>query len=198
MKPIQQWTSADIIDFFKSVDKKTWIQIGVGTAIAVVLLIFIVWPAWVVRLDVRKQIKTIENQMKSLETLGPKRDQWVKDKAEYIKIIEAAKKRLFAPGETSLLLGQISKKAEEAKISITSSMPKEYDAKFPDPFDKQYESSLYQYSLEGGYHEVGKFLASIESNEKLLQVQTVQINPSDTSDKQHIATVLVTAVAVKK
>lgn len=198
MKPIQQWTAADIIDFLKSVDKKTWIKIAVGAGIAAVLIVFIVWPAWIMRLDIRKQIKTIEGQMKSLETLGPKRAEWLKNKELYLKIIEEAKKRLFIPQETSLLLGQISKKAEDAKISIISSMPKEYDSKFPPPFDQQYDASLYQYSLEGGFHEVGKFLASIESNDKLLQLQTAHILPNEASQKSHSATVLVTAVAIKK
>ena len=44
MKPLNQWTSAEVIEFVKRVDKKTWVMIGSGVAASLLILVFFCDP----------------------------------------------------------------------------------------------------------------------------------------------------------
>ena len=198
MKPIQQWSAQEIIDFLKKVDKKTWIKVGLGVLAVIGTLIFIVWPAWFQRLEIRTKIKTIESQVKTLETLNKKKPEWLKNKSGYEKFIREVKQRIFMPGESSLLLGAISKIANESNVSIVASQPKEFNEKFPSPFDEQYEASLYDFVVEGSYHDLGNFAGRIESNPKILRFQRFHLKPNETNNKKHIGELSLSAVSFKK
>ncbi|MBI3317159.1 MAG: hypothetical protein HYZ85_04055 [Candidatus Omnitrophica bacterium] len=197
MKPLQQWTSNDIIDLIKKVDKQTWIKIAVITAVSAAFLFFIFWPAWVTRLEIRGKIKSTKEQMKTLGNLSEKRATWLRNKEDYDSLIKGAKERLFSPEEASLLLGHVSKLAKESNVGIISAVPKVYETAFPKPFDEQYSVNLYDFTVEGGYHEVGAFISNLESNAKLLQIQRVKILPNDDLPKKHTAHVSLTAVSAK-
>ena len=198
MKPIKEWTSQDILDFLKSVDKKTWIKIGIGVLIAAFLIFFIVWPAWFKRPAVRTQIQTFENQLRTVETLGKKKDAWEKDKKKYSEFIQNSKTRVYMPGETSLLLGAVSKLAKETHVSIISSQPQPYDEKLPPPYDQQYEGSMYIFSVEGNYHELANFIGKVESNPKVLRIKLFEIKPEEKNQKSHTADITLSAVSNKK
>ena len=105
---------------------------------------------------------------------------------------------MYKPGESSLLLGVISKMAEESKASVIASKPTEYAEKFPLPFNDQYEGNSYDFSLEGGYHDLGTFISKIESNDKLLRVQSFSIRPQEDGAEKHLADVNLSAVSFKK
>lgn len=189
---------AQVIDFFKKVDKKTWIQLGAAAVGLLVLAFVVVWPAWFKRLEIRKQIKMIEGQIQSVETLSLKKAEWLKNKESYFKLIQGAKGRLHQPGETALLLGAISKLAKESGVSIVSSQPKESASKFPPPFDGLYEASLYDFTIEGGYHDLGKFASQVESNPKLLRIQVFNLKPKEGTPKIQTAGISLSAVSFKK
>ena len=198
MKPIQQWTTADIIELLKGVDKGTWIRIGIGSAAAFILIYFLIWPAWVARPGIYKEIKAIETQIQTTNTLYRKKPELEKNRDEDMKYIQAQKTRLYLPGESSLLLGAISKKAEASKVSVIGSKPVDYLEKFPVPFDAQYEGSAYIFTLEGGYHDLGGFISKIETNEKLLRIQSFHLQPQNDNPQKHVADLSLSAVSIKK
>ena len=197
MKSIKPLTKADVIDFFKKIDKKTWIKIGAGTAAGIALLFFIVWPAWVGRIGVRMQVKDLETQITTTQNLLHRQPQLIKDKIKYLATSHEVKGRLFETGGGALLLGVISKMAQESNVSIVSSSPKPFDGKFPPPFDGLYEASAYDFTVEGGYHDLAIFISKIENYEKILRIQSYHVNPQDKNPEKHLAAISLTAVSVK-
>ena len=131
MKPISQWTSTDVIELLKSIDRPTWIKIGSGAGAGILFIVFIAIPAWLLRPGLKGRLSDIEGQIKMVETLTLKKPILLKTKADTIAFINGSKERLFKSGETSLLLGTISKLSNESKVSIIASSPKEVPEKFP-------------------------------------------------------------------
>ena len=197
MKPINQMTTKEIVDFLKSVDKKTWIKVGAIAAAALVVFMVIIWPAWFKRVQVHMEIKNVEAKIQSLNTLRGKKEEWLKNKDLYNQNILDVKNKLYKPGESALLLGEISKLANESKISIVASRPKDEPLKYPPPFDQQYLANLYDFSVEGGYHQLGQFVANLESFPKLLRIQEFHIVPRENNPQSHTADIQLSAIALK-
>lgn len=198
MKPFYQWTGEDLVFFLKSVDKKTWIKVGIGAAIFTVIFVVFIWPAWFSRVEVKNKIKGIETQIIRLQTLRRKEKGWMQDKEDYQNFIQEVKERLHAATETSLLLGLISKLASQSDVSIIASRPHNTSPEFPKPFDAVYEAHLYDFTVEGGYHEMGEFISRIESNPKILQIQLFHMNPREKNPGVHIANLTISAASGKK
>lgn len=201
MKPLNQWTAADVInllELLKKVDKKIWIRVGIGVVAFAILFGLIIWPAWFRRVQIRSQIAKVKGQIITVETLNRKKPEWLQNQSDYTKFIQSAKERLYMPGETSLLLGAIAKLADESKINIVASRPKDLVDKFPVPFDEQYEGNIYDFTVEGSYHALGEFISKIESNPKLLRVRLFLLDPKEVSPETHIADVSLSAVSFKK
>lgn len=196
-KPFTQWTGADFIAFAKSVDKQTWIRVGIATLILSVFGYFIAHPAWFKRAALKQQIAATEGQIIRLQTLKRNERGWREDKENYLKYIKSVEARLYLPGETALLLGKISKLAEQSGVSIVSSNPQESAAvSFPEPFKQKFKPGLYDFVVEGGYHQLGDFVSRIEAYPKILRIETFQINPIEDSPDRHIAKMTLSAVSL--
>ncbi len=198
MKPLNQYTTAEILEMLKKVDKKTWIKIGAGATIFFAVAYLFIIPAWIKRLEVKAKIKDLENKMQITQNLLRKQPILLKDKEKFLGLANEVKGRLYQPGEASLLLGLVSKFAEESKVSVVASTPKPFDGKFPPPFDAQYEASLYDFTVEGGYHDLATFISRIESHTKVLRVQRYNLRPQEDKPLTHLADVSLSAVSVKK
>lgn len=200
MKPLNQWSVQDIRGVIQGIDRKAWIKIGAGVTGAVVFLVFIFWPAWMLRPGVRRQVRELEDKIRVMETLTVRRPVLFKTKEDSLKVIQAAKEQLFQPGGTTLLLGSISQLADESKVKIIASSPKDVVEKFPEPFDTQYEGSLYEFTVEGGYHDIGLFVSKIESQAKLLRIHSFYLRPNKESENAvaHLADLGISAVSLKE
>ena len=197
-KPLRQWSGADFLEFAKSVDKFTWIKTVIVGTIFGVLLIFVVWPAWVVRMEMRSRMKTIQSSISASENLSKKQTELTKNKEEYLKYIQDTKNRLYTHDEISFLLGAVSKLAQESHVSIVSSHPREFEGKFPAPFDDQYETKLFDFIVEGKYHDLGEMVGRLELNPKILRIQSFGIKPNETSAEKHIGEFTLSVVSFKK
>ena len=131
MKALNEITLPEIIDFLKKVDKKTWIKIGIISGVALLLGVVVLWPAWFQRFEIRGKLKAIQEQIQMFETLTKQEPHLLRRKEETLQFIYGAKERLFQAGEASLLLGQISKLANESNVGIIASKPKEFEGEFP-------------------------------------------------------------------
>lgn len=198
MKPINQMTTADLIELAKKIDKPTWIKIGAGAAIAVLFTWLVIWPAWFESAKVKGQIATIESQIVRLQTLKRNEKMWLQNKEEYSKYIQDVKSRLFSPGEASLLLGRIAKLADESKVSIISSSPKDAKVEFPKPYDASFKADLYDFMAEGGYHEMAQFISRIESYPQILRVELFELNLNEEVPGKHLAEITLSAVSRKE
>lgn len=197
MKPINQMTGADLLELLKKVPPKVWIMVGAGSAVAMVFIFLIVIPAWVTRPKIKKEIESIQMQMATTQNLLLKQPELIKNKTNFLKLSEEVKQRLYKPGESSLLLGVISKLAQESNVSVVASNPKPFEGKFPAPFDAQYEANAYTFTIEGGYHDLALFISKIENNDKVLRIQTYTLLPQEKSPGKHLAELGLTAVSTK-
>jgi len=196
-KPFTQWTGADFLMVLKSLDKKTWIQVVSGGLIAAVLGYFIIYPAWFKRAGMKSLIAVTEGQIIKLQTLKRNERGWRDDKEKYLQYIHDVKQRLYLPGETALLLGKISKIAEQTGVSIVSSMPQDVaSVQFPKPFDEKFKPELYDFVVEGGYHQLGQFISQIESSPKILRVENFRLSPLDDYRDRHMAKFTLSAVSL--
>ncbi len=200
MKNLQSMTFSDVLALLKGLSKKTWIIIGISSGVGLVFFIFICIPAWITRFEIRGKIENVKSQIYNLENLSKKKPELMKRKDEHIAFIQQAKEHLFKSEEMAMLLGTISKIANETKVSIVSSSPKEQMDKLPPPFDAQYEAGQYDFMIEGGYHDIAAMVSHIESHPKLLRIQqfTLRSITEKGKESQPMAELTVSAVASKE
>jgi len=187
MKPLNQWTSADIIGFAKGVDKKTWIGILSGIAGFVLVLIFLILPAWIERPMLRREVESMEAQIRQVNALSDKRRVWEENQKIFGSLISDTQGRVFTAEDASVLLGVISKMASEFRVDVLFSKPLDEKVVFSAPYNMKYRPSGYEFTVQGGYHDLGKFTSRMEGYEKLLRIRSLQIRPSDKTPERHIA-----------
>ena len=187
MKPLDQWSSADIIEFAKSVDKKTWLMIASGAVVSILVLVFFIIPAWIERPLLRRDIESMEGQVRQVNALSQKRIFWEQDEKAFGDLIRKTQARLFTEEDLSVLLGQISKMGSESRIEVLASKPTAEKNLFQTPYNSRYQPSGYEFTLQGGFHNLADLASRIESHEKLLRIRGFQIVPSEKSPNQHVA-----------
>ena len=187
MKPLNQWTSAEVIDFVKRVDRKTWLMIGSGVVASLLILVFFVIPAWIERPMLRSDIESMEGQIRQVNALGQKRVLWEKNQKLFGDLIEKTQARLFTAEDLSVLLGQISKMGSESRVEVLASKPTDEKNPFQEPYCSRYQPSGYEFTFQGGYHDLAGLVSKIESHGKLLRVRTFQIVPSEKAPDRHVA-----------
>ncbi len=195
---LSQLTPADILAMLKKVDKKTWIKVGSAAAVLGVLLYVLIIPAWFKRVEVKTQVQALKGQVSTTYNLFRKKPELLRIKEDCLKASKEARDRMYTPGEASLLLGTISKMAQASNVTMLASKPKAAEGKFPKPFDDQFEASLYDFTVEGGYHAVGDFISRIESNDKILRILSLTIRVKENSPQAHLVDISISAVSTKK
>jgi Tfp pilus assembly protein PilO len=199
MKPIQQWTSKDIVDYVNSIDKKTWVKIIVAAIVIALFFWFIAEPAWIKRIQIIRRVKDIDARVAKFEALRSSKPKMIEEREEASRFIQHAKERLYAQHEISLLLGTISRFAESSHVTIVSSSPRDIskEKEFPEPFNQQYRQTLYDFTVEGSYHDLGKFTALIESSPKLLKIQKFNILKKESDPQVEIVELTLSATSYK-
>jgi hypothetical protein len=197
VKPLAQWNFVDIWIALKAVRKGDWIKIGGGAAAGVVFVFAIAWPAWIERADVQGKMKGIEGRRISYDTMVRMKPAMLAERQKTREFIDQVKSRLYGIQEASLLLGAVAKIAVLSRVTIVASSPKETKETFPPPFNLQYQASLYDFTVEGSYHDIGKFISLIESNPKLLRIQKFDLVTKGQDPQTQVADITLSATARK-
>lgn len=187
MKPLSQWNFPAIIESAKRVDKKAWVVIASSVVGSFLVLVFFVVPAWIERPLLRRDIQSMEAQIRQVNALGQKRLLWESNQKLFGDLIEKTQARLLTAEDLSVLLGQVSKKGREAGVEVLASKPTVEKNPFPAPYQSKYQPSGYEFTLQGGYHDLASLVSRIESHEKLLRIRSFQIVPSEKSVERHTA-----------
>jgi len=187
MKPINQQTIIELIGLLKGVDKKTWVTVLSSAVGCLLLIVFVVFPAWIERPMLRKDIQSMENQIRQVQTLSQKRAGWEKDQKEFGSLIEKTQARVFTADDMGVFLGQVSKMASETRTEVQTSNPLNEKAVFVEPYNLKYQPSGYEFTVEGGYHDLGNFVSHLENHGKLLRIQSIKIVPSEKTPGRNIA-----------
>jgi hypothetical protein len=187
MKPVRPFNKEEVISFLKKIDKKTWGSLAVNFVGIILAWIFFIEPAWFARPRMRDEMQKIDVQLKQFQTLGQKRPVWTDNEKAFSRIINETKARIYKEGESALLLGQVSRLADEARVDVMASKPIKATVSFPDPFQNIFNPVAYDFTLRGGYHSLGQLIAGIENYPKLLRIQSIQITGSNDSPEKSIA-----------
>ncbi len=196
MKMPTQWTTGEIIEIAKRVDKKTWVAIAIGTVASLLVLIFLVFPAWIERPLLRRDIESMQAQIRQVKALSQKRAAWEREQKVFGALIDKTRGRVFTADGLGLLLGQISKMASESRVDVLASKPMSEKVVFPAPYNAKYLLSGYEFSVQGGYHDLGTLVSRIENCENLLRVRSLQIVSSEKSQDRQVVGLRLWAVVV--
>ena len=187
MKPLNQWTFADVISFVKSVDKKIWLTVLSCAVGFLLVVVFLAIPAWIERPRLRRDIQSMEAQIRQVNALNQKRLGWEENQRVFGLLIEETQKRVFTEDSMGMLLGQISKMASESRVDVLASKPLTEKAVFAAPYNLKYQPSGYEFTVQGGYHDLGNLASRIEGHEKLLRIQSIEIVPAEKTPDRHVA-----------
>ncbi|OQA56187.1 MAG: Pilus assembly protein, PilO [Candidatus Omnitrophica bacterium ADurb.Bin277] len=197
MKPLKQWTKQDLIDLLKHVDKRTWLMIAAAVVGLSALWFVLIGPAWIKRPYLRREIQNMDTQLRQYQILNQKRIKLEEDRKTYQALFEETKVRLYEEGDIALLLGQVSKLAHDAKVDMIASRPQKDSVLYPKPYQDRYLAVGYDFTMQGGYHQLARLAAAIESYPKLLRIQKIQIVPSKDDQSRHVAQFDLVAIAGK-
>ena len=187
MKPLNQYSFADVRDFVKSVDKKTWMIVLSASVGLLVAVVFFVIPAWIERPLLRRDIESMESQIRQINAMNEKRPGWEESQRVFGSLIQKTQGRVFTPEDLGLLLGHVSKMADESGVDVLASRPSAEKTVFTAPYHLKYQPAGYEFTMQGGYHELGDLASRIETNEKLLRIQSLEILPEEKTPGRHIA-----------
>ena len=196
MKPLKQLTMAEVIGFVKRVDKKTWVTVAVTVVGVMLLWVVLIYPAWIERPALRREIQEMTKQIIQVNTLNEKRPVLEENLKVYEDVLGKTKERLFTSEGIGLLLGQVSKLADESHVEVLSSQPLDEKITYGAPYNAKYSANGYEFTVQGGYHDLGRLVGRIESYDKLLRIQQFQINPSDKAMERHRAELRILAFTV--
>lgn len=195
MKPLKEWKPEDVKTFLKNVDKKTWLIVLSCAVGLLVTVVFLVIPAWFERPSLRRDIQAMEAQIRQVATLNQKRQGWDENQKVYGPFIEKVQKRVFTDESIGVLLGQFSRMARESRVDVLASKPFSEKTVFQAPFYLKYQPVGYEFTVQGGYHDLGSLISRIETHEKLLRVQSIEITPSEKDSGRQLASVKIWAIS---
>lgn len=184
--PLKAKNPVEILKKLWEKDKKTIIQQAVILAVTLILIFVVFFPLFFkigfLKTDVKdKEQKISVSQAKIQKILELKKQLELQSKE-----IETVQNRFLQIQDLDRLVGDLSKLAADSGVRLVGSRPLS-DAKkiFPEPYNKKYLTATYELTLEGGYHDFGKFFGEIEQSEKLLLVRdvTIQSNTSKQTDR---------------
>lgn len=194
MKPIQQWTSADIQALFKGIDQRTWLIVAAFAVGALLFAVFLVIPAWVDRPSLRRNVQNMETQIRLVNDLNRKRPGLEEKRKAAEAFLGECRQRVFTSQDADKLLGQLSKMAGEARVDIQASKPLEEKTVFTAPYHLKYQPCGYEFIVKGGYHDLGELVSRIESCNKFLVIRSLSIAADKETPNRHVAELKLWAV----
>lgn len=119
------------------------------------------------------------------------------DIAAYEEKVDRYEKMLPTEQEMPSLLENLSAMAKDANVKIVGIMP------VTTKEDKAKKASVYQekpilINAKSGYHELGKFLSSMESADRFMKVSDMQVKHNQQSPKKHDVELIVVTYTLMK
>jgi len=135
-------------------------------------------------------LKSVENDISNIE-------RYKKEIANYKDKVEKYERMLPAEQEIPSLLENLSSMARSSGVKIVGITPvqvKENKAKD----EHIYQETPILISAKSGYHELGSFLASLESSDRFMKVVDIDIKSNRTTPKKHDVELLVLTYVLLK
>ena len=199
-KPLSQWTTKDIGDYFRGLDRRTQIRLGAFSVGGLLFTIFILWPAWFSRFQVENEILMLRGQIRSAQVKISEIPKLAEEQKQHETVVEESRSRLIKESERETIVGIIAGIAKKSGVTLLGEEPQDLqgpDSKPPPPFDAQYLKITYWVTVEGDYHSLAEFIKGIENHPKILRVEELSIIPKEQTPKVHLGQILVSAFALR-
>ena len=199
-KPLSQWTTKDITDFFHGLDRKSQIRLAVFTVGGLFLAVFILWPAWFARFQVENEILMLRSQIRTAQVKIAQIPKLAEEQKQHEAVVRECRSRLIKEGERESIVGIVAGIAKKSGVVLLSAEPQDLQdpgRKPSPPFDAQYLKITYRVTVEGGYYSLAEFVKEIESHPKILRVEELSIIPKEQTPKVHLGQILVSAFALR-
>jgi len=186
-----------VLDFQKN-KKQTAILITLGAVFALIAYLnFILIPQAVSVIGTFKNMSKLGIDLKSAARDITKIGGLEKEMTSYGEKMERYVKMLPAENEIPAFLENLSAMARDANVRIAAITPvagKEQEGEK----GRIYQEMPIQISAKSGFHELGHFLASLESSDRFIKVVDIEIKGNTVTPKRHdIDLWLTTYVLVK-
>lgn len=186
-KPFYQWTSQEVVDYFRKLDRKSQMRIlGYGGG-GILAFFFIFIPAWWSRPPLLNQVAAVRSQIQLGQAQVGQEAKLVEERKSYEAFVKETESKLLSRNEQERLLGILAELSKKAGVTLVSTQPKDLAEKIPAPFDKKYRFVSYQLTVEGGYHALAAFVSEIENYPKLLRVVEFSVTPQEKNPRVHLS-----------
>ena len=192
-KPFYKWDAKELKEFFRNLDRKTKLRILAGAGGALILVPFVLWPAWVGRWQNQMSIQQLRLKIDSARYQIQQEPKLREEERAHESFIEEARLRLFTESEIQRLLGLLTEIGQRSKVALLSSQPQPETVKISEPYQQKYQAHSYVIALEGGYHALATFVSEVENHSKILRVDEFSVSPREETPGMHLGEIRLSA-----
>ena len=188
----------EIAAYFLGLDKKAKIRL-VGILLgSLIFMVFIAWPAWVIRPEVQGKIRGLKGNLAVAESRIRQEAKMAEEERQYDVFIRESLSRFFTESEAQGLIGVLTDLGEKSGVTLLSTQPQSESFAIPDPFKEKYTAASYVLALEGGFHAVATFVSELENYPKILRVDDLSLSPREEDPTALVGEVRLTAFLLKE
>jgi len=169
----------EFLSYLRGLDRKSQIRLGLAATGGLIFLLFIFWPAWVVRPQVQNRIQVLRNAVLTAQAQIRLEPKLLEEKKELEAFVQGAHRRLLTENDTQRLTGILTEMSERRRMVLLSSQPQTKTQAIPAPFDQRYAVLSFELAVEGGYHALANFISEIEDYPKTLRVDEFSVTPRE-------------------
>lgn len=164
---------------FKAMEpsKKTQLITGLMFAVIAANLLVVMAPLVKTMIDTNQKIQKISTDIDLARKDISARDQMKSKLQESESSVGQIERLTFKNDQVHQFLDVLSDMAKESRIKIESLAPVSVkgSADYPRPLPRQYSLVGFELAGKAGYHELGNFIARVESGEPFVKVELIEI-----------------------
>ncbi len=189
---------ADFLNISKYVGKETLKRIAVITAVMALFVIFVLMPTVKKKNDLKDKAKSVSDDLVRAQRKIANFADLKEEEINTEKLVERYYKGIIVEDDKTSLIGDVSDLAKKAGVKVISFKQKNYSETFPNGFCEYFKPLYYEFVLESGYHEFGKFVNYVENNDIYLKVLKISIEKNGKNPRKHKITMLIASYAKLK
>lgn len=183
--------------YFKKLEAKSRVRLGVMTGGGLIFLVFFVWPAWMTRPQIRSQVQGLRGNLTLAESKIKLEPKMREEQKQCDAFIQQSLSRFLTQGESQSLMGVLTELGEKTGVKLLSTQPQTDVPSLPDPFKDKYLPASYLLAVEGGFHSLSTFISDIENYPKILRVEEFSVTPREENPTTLVGEVRLTAFLLK-
>lgn len=196
-KPFYRWTSQELIAHLRKFDRKTKIKIGAASGGVILFLVFVFWPAWAIRPQLKDRVDSLRGRLLTAETQIRQEPKMIEQRMNDEAFVKKVRGRLLKAEEKERVPGILAEIAKQSKVMVLEITPADQESQDTGnpaaPQLEGYQAMYYDMTVEGGFHELATFVSEIENYAKILRVEEFSITAREESPQSHLGGIRVTA-----